>query len=32
MLSLSETKPSATRQLIAPVLASICLALMLLRH
>jgi protein-S-isoprenylcysteine O-methyltransferase Ste14 len=32
MLSLSETKPSATRQLIAPVLSSICLALMMLLH
>ncbi|MFZ5909310.1 MAG: methyltransferase family protein [Chloroflexota bacterium] len=30
MLSLSKTKPSATKQLIAPVLAGICLALMLL--
>lgn len=32
MLSLSETKPSATKQLISPVLASICLMLMLLLH
>jgi protein-S-isoprenylcysteine O-methyltransferase Ste14 len=32
MLSLSKTKPSAARQLIAPVLAGICLALMLLLH
>jgi protein-S-isoprenylcysteine O-methyltransferase Ste14 len=32
MLSLSETKPSATKQLIFPVLAIICLALMLLFH
>lgn len=32
MLSLSETKPSAARQLIAPVLAGICLVLMLLLH
>jgi protein-S-isoprenylcysteine O-methyltransferase Ste14 len=32
MLSLSKTKPSITKQLIAPVLASICLALMLLLH
>jgi protein-S-isoprenylcysteine O-methyltransferase Ste14 len=30
MLSLSKTKPSATKQLIAPVLAGICLGLMLL--
>ena len=32
MLSLSETKPAATKQLISPVLASICLAVMLLLH
>ncbi len=32
MLSLSKTKPSDTKQLIAPVLVSICLALMLLLH
>jgi len=32
MLSLSETKTSATRQLISPVLVCICLALMLLLH
>ena len=30
MLSLPKTKPFATKQLISPVLASICLALMLL--
>jgi len=30
MLSLSETKPPATKQLISPVLTMICLALMLL--
>ncbi len=32
MLSLTKTKPSSTRQLISPVLASICLALMVLLH
>ncbi len=32
MLSLSNTKPSATRQLISPVLASICLVSMALLH
>lgn len=32
MLSRSKTKLSATKQLIAPVLASICLILMLLFH
>ena len=32
MLSLSKAKPSATKQLIAPVLVSICLILMLLLH
>jgi protein-S-isoprenylcysteine O-methyltransferase Ste14 len=32
VLSLSKPKPSATRQLIAPVLATICLTLMLLLH
>jgi protein-S-isoprenylcysteine O-methyltransferase Ste14 len=32
MLSLSETQPFATKQLISPVLASICLVLMLLLH
>jgi protein-S-isoprenylcysteine O-methyltransferase Ste14 len=32
MLSLSKTKPPATRQLISPVLAIICLMLMLLLH
>ncbi len=32
MLSISKAKPSATKQLIAPILASICLALMLLLH
>ena len=32
MLSVSKTKPSANRQLISPVLAGICLALMLSLH
>ncbi len=32
MLSLTENKPSAKRQLIAPVLACICVASMLLLH
>jgi protein-S-isoprenylcysteine O-methyltransferase Ste14 len=32
MLSISKTKPSANRQLISPVLAVICLALMLSLH
>jgi protein-S-isoprenylcysteine O-methyltransferase Ste14 len=32
MLSVSKTKPSANRQLISPVLAVICLALMLSLH
>ncbi len=32
MFSLSRTKPPATRQLISPVLAGICLGLMLLLH
>ncbi len=32
MLSLSKTKPSATRQLIAPILVCICLVSMALLH
>ncbi len=32
MLSLSNTQPSVTKQLISPVLAGICLALMVLLH